>query len=544
MSRRLALHAVSFVLLLGLCVFLFWVPLRPVAWGGPRESGPFEEEDLSAAGWVARDARLVVERFATWRSPGQPLAATAEALLGVHGLLAVGRFAILWLLLRRIGGAGWLATVGVVAAALPTILGGPRHDDWDFGLLPFVTLMAATTPARVPWGVAVAALPVLFAVGVNVHASAVVGLAWLAVITVGRSAEWWQGRRAGSPERPAVGRLLLAVPLCVAATGLNPDGFQIYPDAIGAARSPNIHGMPEWQPVDFSTSAGMPWAYFATLAVLLLAQLASRWTLGPTRLVVLLSFGFWPVTHQRGLETWWLIVPWLAVPLVASAVRRVGGGPEPGAGARAETPDSPASAPAPASGSDSSDHLEGARWPLRAAILAAVVALLTTPLVRWLVLGPRALVEVVSADTPARLAQELTASETDAERYLPELRQVLQAHYPDGRYRGAILTGERQGDFLAWVLDGDNTRPVMVYSRPVVLESGTWGEAHSALEGNGDWWEVLGRHQVNLIAIPPGRWEKLAGLLRHSPAWAIVEDGPALLVAVRREPKLPAELQP
>jgi len=31
---------------------------------------------------------------------------------------------------------------------------------------------------------------------------------------------------------------------------------------------------------------------------------------------------------------------------------------------------------------------------------------------------------------------------------------------------------------------------------------------------------------------------------RGSPAWRIVEDAPALLVAVRREPKLPAELQP
>jgi hypothetical protein len=179
----------------------------------------------------------------------------------------------------------------------------------------------------------------------------------------------------------------------------------------------------------------------------------------------------------------------------------------------------------------------------RIALGLCALAVLSTPAVRWLVLGPRELVSIVSVDTPARLAKELTAGDADAGRFLPEFRETVRATYPEGRYRGGILTGEEQGDFLAWVLDGDDTRPVMRYSRPETFSPGTWGEMQGVLEGNTDWWETLGRHQVNLIAIDPRRWEKLADRLRRSPNWRMVEDGPALLVAVRREPKLPAELQ-
>lgn len=180
-------------------------------------------------------------------------------------------------------------------------------------------------------------------------------------------------------------------------------------------------------------------------------------------------------------------------------------------------------------------------WGRRAGLIVFALAAITTPLVRWLALGPRALEGIVSADTPARLGLELTGGDGS---HLPELHEIVRATYPEGRYRGAILTGEPQGDFLAWVLEGDNTRPVMVYSRPETFDPGTWGEAEEALKGASPWWEILGRHQVNLVAVDPRRWEKLAERLRKSREWAIVEDGPALVVAVRTQPKLPAEMQP
>jgi hypothetical protein len=178
-------------------------------------------------------------------------------------------------------------------------------------------------------------------------------------------------------------------------------------------------------------------------------------------------------------------------------------------------------------------------------VVAAV--LMTTPAVRWLLVGrPRGLEVSTTRDTPWRVAFELTATGDEAGRHLPELREAVRAAYPNGKYRGAILCGEDQGDFLGWVLDGDNTQPVMLYTRPEAIDPAHWAEAHSALEGASDWWETLGRHQANLIVIDPGRWGKLAGRVRKSHAWRVVQDdGPGgLLVAVRREPKLPAELAP
>ena len=275
MPRRRAPAAVSFVLLLGLFVYLFWVPLRPTAWDGPRGKGPFESDDPPGR----RPARP--RRPTPPRTTGD-LAVTESAarrhgrgLARVPPLLAAGRFAVLWLVLWRIGGYGWLATVGVLAAALPTICGGPRHDESDIGLLLFVMLMAATIPARVSWRLAAVGLPLLFVLWANAHSSVIVGLGWLGAATVGRTVEWW-GRRDETAERPAIGRLLVALVLCAAAACLNPDGPQLYADAFRVTKNPNVHHLPAWLPLDFSKGVGMPWGYFVSLAALLLAQLASR----------------------------------------------------------------------------------------------------------------------------------------------------------------------------------------------------------------------------------------------------------------------------
>jgi hypothetical protein len=153
--RRLNLSAVlSFVLLLALFVYLFYLPLRPTAWGGPRGAGPFEDSQPTAAGRFARDARLYLESLARWRSPDHALEATAEALAGYYAALSVARFAILWIILRCIGGCGRVAALGVVATALPTLFGAPRQDEMEVGLVLFVILMGATSTARIPWWIA------------------------------------------------------------------------------------------------------------------------------------------------------------------------------------------------------------------------------------------------------------------------------------------------------------------------------------------------------------------------------------------------------
>jgi hypothetical protein len=529
---------ISAVLLLALFEYLFFVPLRPTAWGGPREAGPFENVAMPAAGWFSREARLHLERFAKQCSPDRALDATAEALAGYHALLAVARYAVLWVVLWRLGGKTWLASLGVVGAALPMVLGGPRQTDADVGLLLFVLLIGATTPKRPPWWVVVLGIPALFALWANAHASVIVGLAWLGVVTFGRAIEWWKVRAAVGtrfqPVRigtdnletcPHVGRFLLSIALAIGATCANPDGPRIFVDAFAVAKNPNIAALPAWQPIDFSKPAGMPWAYFTALAAILVVQIMSPRPFSPTALAVVLTFGIWPLVQQRGSDYWWLIVPWLIVPKVA-AIRLPG---------REES----------ATGSADAKSAEERKLPAWPIILVCGFAVVATPAARWLITGqPRSLESIASRDTPVRLALELTAAEEHAGQHLPGLREQVRATYPAGRFRGAILCGEEQGDFLAWVLEGDNNQPVMIYSRPETFDQAHWAECRKALDGEGVWWEILGRHQVNLVVIDPGRSGKLADRLRASAEWATVQDdGPGgLLVAVRREPKLPAEL--
>src|SRR5438105_15953274 len=100
---------ISVVLLLAVFEYLFFVPLTPRAWGGPRGAGPFETESLPSAGRWARDVRLCLESIAKWRSPSHGLEATAEALVGWHAFLAATQYAILCVLLRRMSGCGLLA---------------------------------------------------------------------------------------------------------------------------------------------------------------------------------------------------------------------------------------------------------------------------------------------------------------------------------------------------------------------------------------------------------------------------------------------------
>jgi hypothetical protein len=65
------------------------------------------------------------------------------------------------------------------------------------------------------------------------------------------------------------------------------------------------------------------------------------------------------------------------------------------------------------------------------------------------------------------------------------------------------------------------------------------------LDGETSWWEITGRHQVNLIAIDPKKHGKLVERLRAWPAeWRTVQDDVpgGLFISVRRVPKLPVDL--
>ncbi len=504
-------------LLIALFVSLFYLPLRPTAWGGSRGSGPFEEGTMPPAGRWARDVRIHLESFAKKRSPQSGIVATAEALVGYYALLVAAKLGVLWVVLFRLGRKSWLATLFTMAVALPMFLGAPRQTDRDVGLLFFAILIGGTSCSRPPWRRTALALPVLFAVWANAHASALLGWIWLGVITFGRSVEWWKAPSGST--RPAVSRFLIAIVLCAGAMCANPDGPRIFVDAVLAAKNANIGSLLDYQPIDFNGHNLLPWVYFGTIALLILVQMIRARPFSPTSLFVVLSFGIWPLLQARGVDYWWLIVGWVIVREFASF-----------------------RAPSVSAGETVSPALTLGALNSRgyfcwALIAAFFIALLATPFARWLILGkPRAIEAIATADTPTQLASELTGSDV-----LPELRETVGTEYPNSRYRGAILCGEEQGDFLAWVLDGDNDRPVMLYTRPETLGRDHWAECRRVLDGSSDWWEITGRHQTNLIVIVPERFPKLAERLRRAKEWRTVQDD-VLLIAVRREPRLPAEL--
>ena len=546
---------VTAVILVAIFEYLFFLPLRPTAWGGPRDTGPFEERESSAVGRWSRDAQLHLESLAKWRSPNRPLAATAETFAGFHALLTAARFGILWLILRRLTGHGCLAAVATGLAVLPIVLGSPRQTDADVGLVFFVLLLGITSPSRPSWWSIVICIPVLFAIWANAHASVVIGLAWIGIVIVGRVIEWWKGYLGDEAERPAVVRLWLASVLAAGAACITPQGPNYFVDAFASAKNTNFFALNEWQPIDFSAASGMPWVYFASIALLFVAQLLTPRPLSPLALVVILSFGIWPLVQQRGSDYWWMLAAWLLAPQVSSAIARwrspisnpsaeFTAGAQGGGTAFAESDDSDlnlqASSPHPALYPQS----EGKSWAI-VWVVVVVAAVLATPAARWFITGsPRSLEKVVSRDTPALLSLELTASGDEQGRFMPELREELRLAYPSGNYRGAILGGLEQGDFLAWVLEDDKVNPVMIYSRPQTFDEPHWEECISALRGESPWWEILGRHQVNLIAINPSRHSKLADRLRASEEWRTVQDDGrgGLLISIRREPKLPVEL--
>jgi len=512
----------SATLLLALFVALFQFPLRPTAWGGPRGSGPFEEGALPQAGRWARDARVHLDSLAKKRSRQDGIVATGEALVGYHALLVAAKLGVLWLILYRVGRRGWLATLFTLVVALPMFLEAPRQTERDVGLVLFTILMAATTCSRPPWWLASFALPAFFAFWANAHASALLGLIWLGIIILGRTLEW--SKAVPGSTRPAVFRFLISIVLCAAAMCANPDGPRIFVDAVLAMKNTNIYSLPDYQPMDLSSKAGLPWLYFGSVAILVLLQIVGSRPFSPTILCLVLSFGIWPLVQQRGMDYWWLIVAWIAVSEISAAMDW-----KPGSQSVSEW-----DTVSPHSASERASKFGRLRWVIVAAFL---VAFLATPFMRWIVFGkPRELESIVTPDTPILLVHELVRIEA-----LPEFRETVNAEYPGGRYRGAILCGEDQGDFLAWVLEDESHRPVMTYNRPETLGKEHWSDCRRVLDGFSDWWEITGRHQVNLIAIDPKRHPKLAERLRRAKEWRTVQDD-SLLIAVRHEPRLPVEL--
>jgi hypothetical protein len=446
--------------------------------------------------WLSQVIYYLLYQLGAWLAGGDAesrLRGGAEALRSFHLLLLIGRFTFLWLALRRFGGSAAWATVGVALYLFALRHEAAVQRPQAFGVF-FLTVILYALSAPALSRRAMALLPALFLLWANLHGTFVVGLAVLGLHTVGRAIE-------RGPFDREVRRLVIVGFLCALATLVNPHGPLLYKYVLGFSGHPNLKTMKEWWPMELADSG----PYLMSLVLLVFVRVLGGRKVGAAGWLVALPFALWPWHQGRAILWWWTVAVWL--------LARLG----PGLGDRFPTmPSFPEGQPS-----------RGRAW---LAIGVAGVCLLLFPPVRAAVLGtPRGNEDVASRGTPRRLALELSAGPADEGRWLPELRSVLRAQYPDGRFRGAIFASETQGDFLVWSLPEE--MPVLMFTHAHVFTPEHWNACLDVKYADDDWAGFLDRHRTNLIVVEVASHPKLAEALRASPDWIVVRDEPPVVVA-------------
>ncbi len=409
---------------------------------------------------------------------GRPRLDFAAPFAATVAVLTLGRYLFLWLALRRRGATLKWATFATILTAGLTL--GFRIDEPTIGLLWLAALLWLTARERPNWADCLGAV-LLFAAWSNTRDGLGVGLSWVAIWVV------------GTPSK----RSLTFFGCVLLGACCNPSGPQLGLQLLADLKNPNLVASRSWQPLDFSSFDARPWLLFASFAAVLAIQLKSRRTLSQSKLALVLVIAAWALVQQRGLAYWLMALPYFLFEFLGK--------------------------------SDGQNRPGARKWDRMLVGFGLLTAIFATSIAR----SSRPIGEVVSTDTPWRIARELLERNGST-----ELRAAL-SNYPERAFTGTILCGERPGDFLATVLDP--AIPVLVHSRPMKEDRERWADARRALLGEADWWDVLDRLRVNLVVIDPGVHPKLADRLRASKAWALVQDdGPGgVFATVRREPRLP-----
>jgi len=439
--------------------------------------------------WLSQVTYYIAYQFGAEVAGGDAesrLRGGAESLRSLHLLLLAGRFVFLWLALRRFGGSANWAAVGVTLYFLALRNEAAVQRPQAFGVF-FLTVVLYLLSAANLSRRAMVVLPLLFLLWANLHGTFVVGLAVLGLHATGRAIE-------RGPFDPEVRRLVVVGVLCGLATLVNPHGVLLYKYVLAFSGHPNLQTMKEWWPMTLADSG----PYLMSLVLLAFVRLLGGRKVGAAGWLVALPFAAWPWMQGRAILWWWTLAVWL--------LARLG----PGLGDRFATmPSLPEGEPS--------------RCKAWAAAAALGVCALFFPPVRSAVFGTPATVgDVVSPGTPWRLALELTARPADEGRWLPELRSLQRAHYPDGRFQGVIFASETQGDFLIWALPAD--APVLMFTHAHVFTKKHWDECLDAKYADGEWSAFLTRHRCNLIVVEVKSHEKLAAAVRADAAWLIVRD--------------------
>lgn len=462
--------------------------------------------------WLSQGLFYLVYRAGELLAGGGPLqrmAGGVELLIYLHAGLLVLRSVLLFLAFQRLSGSSLSAClalavtfalqIGHLAILRPQVVG-------EVLLAAFLYLLAHVPVSR--RGVMV--MPILTVLWANCHGSYLLAFALMGGFLAGRLLQ----RRFDLQVR-RLGLAILASGLGVCL--LTPAGPGTFAHTLQMSAHPNVQAMDEWQPLRWGLDSGPMWFYLVTLALVGVAPWLARRFYSPTQVLLLLGFGMLPLLHQRGMVWWLAVVPVLVLPQFAlMRQRRL---------AQTATPN------------------ESAPPCLRKTMLAVVVMLfavwLSTP-VQWARAGhPRPLGQVVSAGTPWPIAAHLTEAGT-----IPPLQEVLQAHYPEGRFVGGIFASEMLGDYFLWSLPPEH--PVFIYSHVHLFPPEHWEKVATVKRGEPGWDEILKEAGVNMVVVEPEIHPSLRVELYQSEEWQVLSDETGdevkgnkrfrLMVALRKVP--------
>jgi hypothetical protein len=445
-----------------------------------------------------------------------------EAIRLLHaavGVIVLALFA--WAVRQGSGSAAWGAgavTYGLVMLLPLLVVQRPQ----TLAFLPFLGTLVLlrpfiggekTTSARVVW-----LFPLIMVLWANLHGSFVIGLLLAALAVV---SDWlqeiWQKRWSLSAwwsQRP-LRYWTLSLMISVAAIALlNPYGPQLYLHVLQFGSHPNLQTMAEWQPLEWTWGPGGHWSYLFLAAMLGLTVAITRRLLGIFPVLLLLTFGLWPLFQQRMMAWWAPLAFWILAPLWTAWARERSWSGKAGVPSFRKT------------------ALAG---------LIGIVAIIAAPASFWLKAGrPRPFASAVYPATPSGVARAIRGEDPGDSGRAQSLIAALKAAGLTSP-QGPIFCSERLGEYLLWALPAD--RPVMMFNHAQLFPSEYWSRCLAVKDGEEGWEVILQHYGAVWIVVETHYHPRLCSLLRQHPDWKVLldEEGirelPAdarLFVAVKR----------
>lgn len=443
-----------------------------------------------------------------------------ELIRVAHGLTATLALALIGLAYRRAADSVPWALGGMALVFVLMIGAFSTQRPQLLGLACFSALLLVLSRPQLTRR-ALVGVPVLMVLWANLHGSFAVGFLLLGislvghVIEVGR-ANQWSSRSIGLDV--VIRRLAIVIAASAAAVALlNPYGPLLYLHVIRFGGHPNLATMSEWQPLAFSQSRGGHWVYLALAVAVVCTPVVTRRMLSPSRVLLILAFGIWPLFQQR-MMTWWIpLVPWIVAPSWVAAAARWG----------VIVP----------------ENVPSFRKTALAALLV-VVAVIASPASTWLKTGkPRPIAKALHRGTPSDIAAALKGEQPADPARVKDLIDTVRA-LPGGRYVGPIFCSESPGEFLLWSMPADT--PAMMFNHAQLFVPKYWADCLAVKQGDPGWKAILDRARAGVVVVETDYHERLCAALRVDPDWVVVVDEsqlPArdadarLLVAVRRAAK-------